>query len=77
MRQTLPDFGQMPVSRHPIGFEIVSGFGKQRMHFRIAARAGDTGFGIGDEMIQIYNACLDQGQETQLHCGWITAGICV
>ena len=63
LRQSLRNFRLMPVARHAVGLEVVGGFGKQRMHFGLAARAGDAGFGIGDQMLDIDQPASTSGRK--------------
>ena len=65
----------MPMARHPIGLEVIRRLGEQGMHFGLAPRAGNTGFGIGDQMRAIDHPRFDQRQEAQLHGGGIAARV--
>ena len=45
------------------------------MKLGLAPRAADAGLGIGDQVVQVDHAGLDQRQEAQLDSGWIASRI--
>ena len=73
--EPLDDFRMVPVSLDRVGLEAVGGFGEQQSHLGLAARAGNAGLAVGDEVRGVHDARLEQRQEAELHRGRVAARI--
>ena len=64
--QALYDFGVMTVAADVVRPEVVGGFAEHQSELCLAARAGDAGFGIRDQMRRIDDARFHHWQKAEL-----------
>ncbi len=76
LREPLPDLGPMPVARHVVGDEIVRRLGVAEVQLCLASGAAHAGLCVGDQVVEIHRAALDERQEAELDRGRVATGIC-
>ena len=59
----------------PYALKLSRRLGEQRVHFRLAAGARDARLRVGDQMVEIDDAALEERQEAELHRRRIAAGV--
>ena len=65
-RESLHDLRVVPMAGDAVGLEVVGGLGEQQADLGLAARAGDARLAVGDEVLGVDDAGLEQRQEAQL-----------
>ena len=73
--EPLDDLRMVAMALDAVRLEVVGSLGEQKSHLRLAARAGDAGLAVGDQVRGVDDAGLEQRQEAELHGGRIAAGI--
>ena len=73
--EALRDLRVVAMALDAVGGEVVRGLGEQQVDLGLAPRTRHARLAVGDHVLRVDHAGLDQRQEAELHGGRVAAGV--